>query len=61
MCLIEAPENFKILEDCYEGAYVYKQPETLEEENQCESAILCCPHIAIFGDGETKIFENHLC
>ena len=54
VCLIEAPENFTIPEDCYEGAFVYKQPETSEEEKQCESAMLCCPHIAIFDDGEMK-------
>lgn len=54
MCEIEAPENFKVPENCYEGAFVFKQPETPEENEQCESALLCCPHIAIFDDGETK-------
>ncbi len=54
MCEIEAPENFTLPEDYQEGAFVFKQPETSEEEKQCESAMLCCPHIAIFDDGDIK-------
>ncbi|HQU81736.1 MAG TPA: ferredoxin [Pyrinomonadaceae bacterium] len=53
MCEIEAPNNFKIDEkDCYNGAYVFKQPETQEEQEQCKSAVFCCPTKAILDDGE---------
>lgn len=56
MCEIEAPNNFKIDEEnCYNGAFVFKQPETIEEENQCNEAIGCCPTEAIYNDGEINI------
>jgi 4Fe-4S single cluster domain of Ferredoxin I len=34
------------------GAYVFKQPETLEEEELCKEAMMCCPMFAIYDDGE---------
>lgn len=57
MCEIEAPNNFKLSEtsenyDETYGAYVYKQPTSLEEEEQCKSAIYCCPTEAIHNNGE---------
>jgi len=51
-CEYVAPKNFSIDETDY-GAYVSKQPETLEEE-QCREAMSCCPVEAILDDGESK-------
>lgn len=44
-----APNNFR-----YEGwlTYVFKQPSTPEEEEQCHQAVLGCPMEAIRDDGE---------
>jgi ferredoxin len=36
------------------GAYVYKQPDTPEEEAQCKEAMNTCPRAAIRDDGETE-------
>jgi len=33
-------------------AYVFKQPNTLEEEEQCRKALETCPTAAIYDDGE---------
>ena len=53
MCETEAPNNFKLDEaDCYNGAFVFKQPETHDEQEQCKSAVCCCPTEAIFDDGD---------
>ncbi|MDW8189774.1 MAG: ferredoxin [Pseudobdellovibrionaceae bacterium] len=52
-CVLTAPSNFKMDEN--EGhAYVFKQPETPEEEAQCREAMEGCPVEAIgdFGDKE---------
>jgi ferredoxin len=49
VCFDIAPNNFKYDSEC---AYVYKQPETLEEEAQCHEAFLCCPVEAVHNDGE---------
>lgn len=50
-CCIAAPNNFKM--DDEEGhAYVYKQPETPEEEEQCKEALSGCPVESIGDDGE---------
>lgn len=55
MCEIEAPNNFKIDEkNCYNGAFVFKQPETQDEETQCSSAVFSCPTEAIHNDGEVN-------
>lgn len=51
VCRTTAPNNFKANED--EGySYVYKQPETPEEEAQCQEAKASCPVEAIGDDGE---------
>ena len=50
LCREVAPENFQRNED--EGySYVYKQPESDEEEKRCEEARDSCPVEAIGGDG----------
>lgn len=49
-CIDEAPNNFKIDEDYI--AYVFKQPETEDEEIQCKNAMNCCPVEAILNDGQ---------
>ena len=54
ICNEVAPNNFKFSKNYEEGAYVFKQPETFEEEKQCEKAVFCCPHEAIFDKGETN-------
>lgn len=51
VCRTTAPNNFKANED--EGySYVYKQPETPEEEAQCQEAKASCPVEAIGDDGD---------
>ncbi len=50
LCRQTAPANFERNED--EGySFVYKQPETEEEREQCEEAIEECPVEAIGNDG----------
>jgi ferredoxin len=51
-CAELAPNNFMI--DGPHEAYVYKQPETPEEERQCREAMECCPMAAIFDDGAQR-------
>lgn len=52
-CEYVAPNNFKVDSENYEvGAYVFKQPENLEEETKCREALNSCPHEAIHDDGE---------
>ncbi len=48
-CVERAPENFAS-GDQY--AYVKKQPETSDEEEQCQEAMDSCPVNAIGNDGE---------
>jgi ferredoxin len=51
LCRETAPKNFTRSDD--EGySYVYKQPETSEEEEQCREAMEGCPVEAIGEDGE---------
>jgi ferredoxin len=51
VCRDTAPSNFTREED--NGySYVYKQPETEEEEEQCQEALESCPVEAIGCDGE---------
>lgn len=51
LCFDVAPSNFKFDdEECC--AYVYKQPETPEEEAQCHEAFLSCPVEAVHNDGD---------
>lgn len=48
-CVERAPDNFA-MGDQY--AYVQKQPEGADEEEQCQDATECCPVEAIGDDGE---------
>lgn len=51
LCRDTAPSNFR--QNPNGGySYVYKQPETPEEENQCREALESCPVEAIGDDGE---------
>ena len=49
-CSVAAPNNFKLLEDEY--AYVFKQPDSDEEKEQCIEAMESCPVEAIGDDGD---------
>ncbi len=49
-CSVAAPCNFKLLEGEY--AFVFKQPESDEERDQCLEALESCPVEAIGQDGE---------
>lgn len=48
-CEVVAPNHFKYDEGF---VYVFKQPETPEEEAQCKDAMMCCPVEAIYDDGK---------
>ncbi len=48
VCVDDAPNIFRMTEGL---SYVYKQPETPEEEKQCREAISTCCVGAIKGDG----------
>jgi ferredoxin len=51
VCRDTSPENFtRYDEDGY--SFVHKQPETAEEEQLCEEALMACPVEAIGEDGE---------
>ncbi len=50
VCRVTAPNNFRRNED--KGySFVYKQPESPEEEAQCQEAMDSCPVEAIGNDG----------
>lgn len=49
-CVSAAPNNFKMSDDGH--AYVFKQPETPEEQEQCRDALDGCPVAAIGNLGE---------
>ena len=49
-CVSAAPENFTMDESGH--AYVFKQPVTPEEEEQCREAMAGCPVSAIGEDTE---------
>lgn len=51
VCEFTAPNNFKTINQEL-VSYVFKQPETNEEENQCREALNSCPHEAIHDDGK---------
>jgi ferredoxin len=51
LCRETAPSNFKRNEDAGHS-YVYKQPETPEEEAACKEAMEGCPVEAIGSDGQ---------
>jgi len=51
VCRTTAPDNFEANED--EGySFVSKQPESPDEEGQCEEALASCPVEAIGNDGD---------
>lgn len=50
LCRDTAPKNFKHNE-ANGYSFVYKQPETPEEESQCQEAKEACPVEAIGNDG----------
>lgn len=50
-CVDIAPDNFKMDEENWQ-AYVFKQPETAEEEAKCHEALMCCPVESILDDGK---------
>jgi len=51
LCRETAPANFKRNDDGGHS-YVYKQPETPEEEGLCKEAMEGCPVEAIGNDGD---------
>jgi len=48
-CVSAAPRNFRMTQAGY--AYVFRQPETPEEEEQCREALAGCPVNAIGNNG----------
>jgi ferredoxin len=57
ICVETAPNNFRFPAQPYQddyyrnGAYVFKQPDTQKEEEQCRLAIQFCPVDVIHDDG----------
>lgn len=49
VCVFHAPDNFRIADDGM--SYVYRQPETPEEEAKCREALGGCCVEAIRDDG----------
>ncbi len=50
-CTKFAPRNFRFEDTCLQG-FVFKQPETPEEEAACAQATLKCPSGAVAADGD---------
>lgn len=51
-CCVEiAPNNIRMDMENY-VAYFFKQPETLDEQKQCNEAVITCPVEAIRNDGD---------
>ena len=48
-CVAVAPANFRMDESGH--AFVFKQPETEEEERQCREALAGCPVCAVGDNG----------
>ncbi|REJ77329.1 MAG: ferredoxin [Acidobacteria bacterium] len=57
VCRDTSPANFT-RQDENGYSYVYKQPETPEEEALCEEALMACPVEAIGDDGAKKEEEE---
>lgn len=58
VCVDTAKNNFALIADNSEfGAYIFKQPETKDEEMFCKEAVTSCPHEAIFDDGD-ELLKN---
>ena len=56
-CPIEAPNNIRLEDDDEENytAYVYRQPETPEEEADMQRAMNCCPVEAVMDTGTENV------
>ena len=56
LCVYLAPDNFRSDDSGEYGLspYVFKQPETPEEEKRCREALEACPVPAIYDDGEDE-------
>ena len=56
-CPIEAPNNIRLEDDEDENftAYVYRQPETPEEEADMQRAMNCCPVEAVMDTGTENV------
>jgi ferredoxin len=52
-CVVEAPKFFA-MNDKEGRAYVFKQPKTQSEIDECENAMAGCPVEAIGNDGLTN-------
>ena len=52
-CYDIAPANFKMDEESF-TTYVFKQPETFEEEILCKEVVLYCPVEAVHDNGENE-------
>ena len=54
ICADLAPNNFRYDEEgeVSWSHFVYKQPETEEEERQCHEALMSCPMAVIHDDGD---------
>jgi ferredoxin len=52
-CYDIAPANLKV-DEVMGTTYVFKQPETLEEEAQCREVIDYCPVEAFRNDGDSS-------
>jgi ferredoxin len=53
LCVHVAPGHFRIDEHGWE-AYIFKQPESPEEDTCCREALEACPMAAIHDDGEVN-------
>lgn len=54
-CVTVASKNFRMSNTGY--AYVYKQPDSPEEESQASEAVIGCPVNAVGTDGEDSLIE----
>ena len=51
-CVVEAP-GFFTMNDEDGHAYVTKQPESDDDQEECDNALACCPVGAIGDDGKS--------
>lgn len=54
-CVNVASKNFRMSTTGY--AYVYKQPDSPEEESQASEAVIGCPVNAVGTDGKDSLIE----
>ena len=55
-CQDEAPNNFRYGDNLL--SFVFKQPDTQKEVEQCEKAVECCPMEAVRNDGDSESNES---